>query len=80
MMYIMSVTFMLVSCLAGGWRNALVFDPLAKYDGFSYYDVMLRPVAQALNAVITPDTQVSRAAGIMQLCLLVARVLPMLTT
>lgn len=23
----------------GGWRNALVFDPLAKYGGYSYYDV-----------------------------------------
>lgn len=44
--------------LAGGWRNALVFDPLVKYGNFSYYDVMLRPIAQALNAVITPDTQV----------------------
>uniref|UniRef100_A0A383W7Z6 Glycoside hydrolase family 5 domain-containing protein n=1 Tax=Tetradesmus obliquus TaxID=3088 RepID=A0A383W7Z6_TETOB len=42
----------------GGWRNALVFDPLVKYGNFSYYDVMLRPIAQALNAVITPDTQV----------------------
>lgn len=43
---------------AGGWRNALVFDPLAKYGGFSYYEIMLRPIAQALNAVITPNTQV----------------------
>lgn len=49
-------------CPAGGWRNALVFDPLVKYDGFSYYEVMLRPIAQALNAVITPDTQVSYSA------------------
>jgi hypothetical protein len=23
----------------GGWRNALWFDPLQKYGGFSYYDV-----------------------------------------
>ncbi|WIA29300.1 hypothetical protein OEZ86_011805 [Tetradesmus obliquus] len=45
----------------GGWRNALVFDPLVKYGNFSYYDVMLRPIAQALNAVITPDTQVMLA-------------------
>lgn len=42
----------------GGWRNALVFDPLAKYSGFSYYEVMLKPIAQALNAVIDPTTQV----------------------
>jgi hypothetical protein len=25
----------------GGWRNALVFDPLAKYGGFSYFEVGL---------------------------------------
>jgi hypothetical protein len=42
----------------GGWRNALNFDPLVKHAGFSYYDVMLRPIAAALNAVISPDTQV----------------------
>ena len=41
----------------GGWRNALVFDPLAKYAGYSYYDVVLRPIASALNAVITPDAR-----------------------
>lgn len=88
----------------GGWRNALVFDPLEKYGGFSYYEVrvhagmhvcmldstarpgcamqrrsmrapdylflllthptsvphpqvMLKPIAQALNAVIQPTTQ-----------------------
>jgi hypothetical protein len=42
----------------GGWRNALVFDPLVKYGDFSYYDVMLKPLASALNAVIGPDTKV----------------------
>jgi hypothetical protein len=42
----------------GGWRNALAFDPLAKYSGYTYWDIMLQPLAQALNAVITPDTQV----------------------
>jgi hypothetical protein len=84
----------------GGWRNALWFDPLQKYGGFSYYEVsvpcmgsalrcassgkacrawavraphlnpllsctppapvqvMLKPIAQALNAVIEPTTQV----------------------
>ncbi|KAF8073017.1 rpsQ [Scenedesmus sp. PABB004] len=44
----------------GGWRNALNFDPLASYAGFTYYDIMLRPIAQALNAVITPTTQARR--------------------
>jgi hypothetical protein len=78
----------------GGWRNALVFDPMEKYGGFSYYEVrsmqevcmmgdtcagveglvrstshinfpvfptlqvMLKPISQALNAVIKPSTQV----------------------
>ena len=42
----------------GGWRNALVFDPLAKYGDFSYYDIMLKPLASALNAVVGPETKV----------------------
>jgi hypothetical protein len=42
----------------GGWRNALVFDPLAKYGGYSYYEIMLKPIASALSAVITAQTQV----------------------
>lgn len=29
----------------GGWRNGLVFDPLTKYGGYSYYEV--RPVCSA---------------------------------
>jgi hypothetical protein len=38
----------------GGWRNALVMNPLRKYDGdFSYYDIIIRPVVNAINAVIS---------------------------
>jgi hypothetical protein len=47
----------------GGWRNALVFDPLARYGGYSYYDIMLKPIASALSAVMAPDTQVWFAMG-----------------
>lgn len=49
----------------GAWRNALIMDPTAKHagnnteqGGFSYYDIMLKPLAQALNAVISNSTKV----------------------
>lgn len=56
----------------GGWRNALVFDPLAKYGGTSYYELMLQPIAKALGAVITNETQVRAwwGVGLPQLLLL----------
>jgi hypothetical protein len=47
--------------MAGGWRNGLVFDPLQKYGNYSYAEFMLYPLADALNAVITPSTDVSFA-------------------
>jgi len=43
----------------GTWRNMLKFDPVQKYDGWSYEDVVVRPASQALNAVIKPETRVS---------------------
>lgn len=33
------------------WRNDLWFNPLDKFDGFSYVDILLTPFAGALNAV-----------------------------
>lgn len=42
----------------GLWRNLVKFDPLVKYSGFSYSDVLLAPVANALSAVIKPTTVV----------------------
>ena len=45
----------------GGWRNGLVFDPLARYGSFSYAEFMLYPLADALNAAIGPNTKVSFA-------------------
>ncbi len=40
------------------WRNLLDYDPLAKYNGFSYDDVLIVPVAEAMREVWerTPDT------------------------
>jgi hypothetical protein len=49
----------------GGWRNGLIFDPLVKYGDYSYAEFMLYPLADALNAVITPTTKVYIA---MQVC------------
>ena len=40
------------------WRNFLDFDPLAKYSGWSYEDVVVRPAAEALRAVVRPATKV----------------------
>jgi len=45
----------------GGWRNGLVFDPLARYGSMSYAEFMLYPLADALNAAIGPNTKVSFA-------------------
>ncbi|KAI8464122.1 MAG: hypothetical protein J3K34DRAFT_396852 [Monoraphidium minutum] len=40
------------------WRNVVRFDPLAKYDGFSYEDVLLNPGMEAFKAVAKTDTSV----------------------
>jgi hypothetical protein len=34
------------------WRDALAFDPAAPYGGFSYVDIMLNPVADALGLAL----------------------------
>ncbi|GBF99164.1 hypothetical protein Rsub_11609 [Raphidocelis subcapitata] len=39
------------------WRNFVTFDPAARYDGWSYEDVVLWPAAQALKAAMGPDTR-----------------------
>lgn len=45
------------------WRNLLDFDPLVKYEGWSYEDVVVRPVAEALKGVMKPATKVRGAGG-----------------
>jgi hypothetical protein len=35
---------------AGFWRNGLIFDPLAKYNGYSYWEVVISPLARAILA------------------------------
>lgn len=52
------------------WRNLLDFDPLARYGGFSYEDVVVRPAADALRTVTRPSTKVC------QLCITACRCLP----
>ena len=42
----------------GRWRNILNFDPIEKQRGFSYADVAIFPLTDALNAVATPDTKI----------------------
>ena len=34
------------------WRNVLQFSPTAKYNGYSYSDVVLKPMATAVNKAI----------------------------
>jgi hypothetical protein len=36
----------------GGWRNTLAFDPLEAFGGFSFYDIMLAPIVDALDAAL----------------------------
>ena len=35
----------------GGWRNALVFDPMAKYGGYSYYEVGMPHSSRLLSSL-----------------------------
>jgi hypothetical protein len=50
---------------AGGrvrtWRNWVDFDPLSTYAGYSYEDLMIGSIADALAATIKPDTRVEMA-------------------
>ena len=43
---------------AGGWRNGLLFDPLKKYGQYSYVDIMVNPLANALVASMSSDNHV----------------------
>lgn len=43
---------------AGGWRNGLLFDPAKKYGNFSYQEIMLNPLADALAQVATSSTKI----------------------
>jgi hypothetical protein len=36
----------------GGWRNVLRLNPVQKLEGYSYNDIMLRPLLRALNESI----------------------------
>jgi hypothetical protein len=38
------------------WRNLLDFDPLQLYNGFSYNDVLVIPVAEAIREVWEPKS------------------------
>jgi hypothetical protein len=50
---------------AGGrvrtWRNWILFDPLQSYGGYSYNDLMIGSIADALAATVSPDTRVEMA-------------------
>lgn len=45
-------------CGLGGWRNGLRFDPFKKYGDWSYVDIMLDPLVNALRSAMTADTKV----------------------
>lgn len=45
------------------WRNLLNVDPTAKYGGWSYEDIVVRPASEALKAVIKPNTKVRMTQG-----------------
>ncbi|MCI0333354.1 MAG: cellulase family glycosylhydrolase [Planctomycetes bacterium] len=50
---------------AGGrvrtWRNWYDFDPLEEYSGYSYDDLMINSIADALAESVKPDTRVEMA-------------------
>ena len=39
------------------WRNTLLFDPLVPYQQYSYMDVMLQPLADAVQRVLSNDAK-----------------------
>ena len=42
------------------WRNAVVMNPLARYDGvYSYYDIMINPIVVALSKVYTNNPNIN---------------------
>ncbi|MEM9354313.1 MAG: cellulase family glycosylhydrolase [Planctomycetota bacterium] len=43
------------------WRNKFRFDPLAFYDGHSYYESVLKPIAAALQETVEPGSHVEFA-------------------
>lgn len=45
-------------CGLGGWRNGLRFDPFKKYGDWSYVDIMLDPLVNALRSAMTRRTEV----------------------
>ena len=45
-------------CGLGGWRNGLLFDPFKKYGDWSYMDIMITPLVEALRPVLKHNTKV----------------------
>jgi hypothetical protein len=33
----------------GTWRNVMIFNPIAKYGGVTYYDTVVKPTAEAVK-------------------------------
>ena len=54
----------------GGWRNGLLMDPTENYGGMSYLDFMLNPLADAVNSVMTENTQVDFAMQVRALSII----------
>jgi hypothetical protein len=50
---------------AGGrvkqWRNWVTFDPLQPYDGFTYADLLLGSIADAVSEAAAPNTRIEMA-------------------
>lgn len=42
----------------GQWRNAMRINPVERYGGMSYFDVVLGPLADAMAATLLPNTRV----------------------
>jgi hypothetical protein len=46
----------------GQWRNAMKINPVERYGGMSYFEVVLKPLADAMAAALRPNTYVSGRA------------------
>lgn len=46
----------------GVWRNGLLFSPTTKYGSYSYADVMIRPLAEALRDSLAAASALGKLA------------------
>jgi hypothetical protein len=60
--HVLTTHLLIVTAHRGVWRNGLLFSPSTKYGSYSYADVMIRPLAEALRDALAAAAQVGKLA------------------